>query len=88
MNKTDEEKEILEQAPDFENQMAILKQEQDEQLKKRKWYRLMTGIFSFIFLIFFISYSTIYTYREYEEGYSIVGYACHVHSDQGPGLLR
>ena len=70
MNKTDEEKEILEQAPDFENQMAILKQEQELILKKRKWYRLIISIFSFIFLIFFISYSKIYTYKEYKHGFS------------------
>lgn len=65
MNEIDNEKAILEQAPDFDNQVKILEEEHEQIVKKRKWYILIISILLLVVLIFIISYSTIYHYREY-----------------------
>lgn len=69
MNEIDNEKAILEEAPDFDNQIRILEEEHEAIVKKRKWYILIASIFLFIVLIFVVSYSTIYHYREYGSGH-------------------
>ena len=68
MNEIDNEKAIIEEAPDFENQIKILEEEHALELKNRKWYTLMASMLVFVVLIFYISYSTIYTYRVYGPG--------------------
>jgi len=68
LNEIDKEKAILEEAPDFDNQLKILEEEQAEVVKKRKWYILILSIFLCVVLIFVVSYSTVYHYREYGPG--------------------
>lgn len=65
MKEIDSEKAILEETPDFDNQLKILEEEHEEIVKKRKWYILILSIFLCVVLIFVVSYSTVYHYREY-----------------------
>ena len=67
MNEIDNEKEILSQAPDFDNQMKILEEEHQEMVKRRNWIILIISIFLLSVLIFVFSYSTIYFYHEHEH---------------------
>lgn len=67
MNEVDNEKAILEQAPDFDNQMKILEEEHEELVKRRKWIILVIGILLLIVLIFVLSYSHFYFYHEYHH---------------------
>lgn len=71
MNEIDNEKTILEQEPDFENQMQILEEERHEEIKKRKWYALVASLLLFVVLIFYVSYASFYSYKEYGAGTSI-----------------
>ncbi|MBQ6841395.1 MAG: hypothetical protein IJO63_04710 [Bacilli bacterium] len=65
MSVLEDEKAILEQAPDFDNQIKILEEEHAQIVKKRKWYILIVSILLLIVIIFVVSYSTVYHYREY-----------------------
>ena len=62
---TEEEKQIVETAPDYENQLAILEEEHNADKRKRKWYIAICSILLFVVLIFTFSYSFIYVYRPY-----------------------
>ncbi|MBE6155761.1 MAG: hypothetical protein E7164_03285 [Firmicutes bacterium] len=66
MNEIDNEKEILNQEPDFDNQAKILEEEHALIVKARRWYMLIASILVFVVLIFIVSFSRIYHYREYE----------------------
>lgn len=79
MNEIDNEKAILEEAPDFDNQLKILEEERKEVVKKRKWYILIMCIFLLIALIIFISYSSIYFYHEF-------GHRHHFHNCENVNL--
>lgn len=63
----DDEKAIVEEKPDYENQLAILAEEHENQKKKRKWYTVLSSILVFIVCIFVVSYSEIHVYREYGD---------------------
>ena len=65
MNEYDDEKALLNEAPDYENQLSILEEEHKESLRKKRRYILLLSMFVFIVLIFYISYSTVYYYHEY-----------------------
>lgn len=67
MNNIDNEKAILEEAPDYERQLEILAEDHKVASKRRKWYTLMSSIFVCIVLIFVVSYSTLYAYIPYGE---------------------
>lgn len=65
MSKIDSEKAILNEAPDFDHQIKILEEERKEIVKKRKLYILIIGILLFVVLIFIVSYSSVYFYKEF-----------------------
>ena len=69
MNEIDDEKALLNEAPDYENQLAILEEEHKEHVIRRKKYILLISMFVFIVTIFFVAYSTIYVYREFGPHY-------------------
>ena len=69
MNDIDDEKALLNETPDFDNQLQILEEEHKENVKKRRIYILISSMFVFIALVFYMSYSRIYVYREYGLGY-------------------
>ena len=62
---SEEELKILNEPSDFESQKQILEEEKKLIRKKRRWFILISSIFLFIVLIFVVSYSTIYVYKEY-----------------------
>ena len=68
MTEFDDEKAILNEAPDYENQLSILEEEHKENRLKKRKYILLVSMFVFIVAVFYISYSTIYVYREYGSG--------------------
>jgi len=60
------EKTIISQTPDFDEQRKILLEEQKvTQKNKRAYYLFGTTLLLFV-LIFFVSYSSIYVYRHYD----------------------
>ena len=69
MSEIENEKAILEETPDFDNQLKILEEEHQENIKRRRKYALLGSMLVFIVLVFYVSYSTIYVYREYGIGY-------------------
>ncbi len=69
MSNIDDEKTILNEAPDFDNQLQILEEEHKNNVKRRKKYILLVSMFLFVVFIFYVSYATIYVYREYGPHY-------------------
>lgn len=65
MENSNEELKILNEAPDFENQIQILEEEQKEIKKNRKIYYCILFFLVCSVLTFMISYSSIYYYKEY-----------------------
>ena len=62
---TEEEKNILNENPDFEDQLGILEEEHQESLKKRRFVKLICGLLIIITTFFYVAYATIYIYRPY-----------------------
>lgn len=71
MSEVENEKSILEQTPDFDNQLKILEDEHKENVKKRRYYILIFSILFLIVLSIIVSFSAIYHYTEYFDKHSI-----------------
>ena len=67
MKYTEEEKQILSENPDFEDQLQILEEEHKENLKKRRFVKIACGILIAIATLFYAAYATIYVYRPYGQ---------------------
>ncbi len=65
MNYTEDEKKLLNEAPDYDNQIRILEEEHKENLKKRKFIGVICGLLIGIATLFYVAYATIYVYRPY-----------------------
>ena len=67
MKYTEEEKAIINENPDFDNQLKILEEEHQENVKKRKFVILNCSIIIGIATLFWVSFATIYVYRPYSS---------------------
>ncbi len=65
---SEEEKKILNEPSDFENQIAILEDEKKANYKKRNAIYYILLLLLFIIFIVVISYATVYVYKEYARG--------------------
>ncbi len=65
MKYTEEEKQLLNENPDFESQIQILEEEHKENLKKRGLIKIAGGILIAITTLFYVAYASIYVYRPY-----------------------
>lgn len=90
VNDIDNEKAILNEEPDYDRQLEILKEDHLLEIKKRKWYVLMSGIFVSIVLIFLVSYSMLYAYIPYglREQNPSKNVDIHVDDDNSGGKIK
>ena len=65
MKYTEEERQLLNENPDFDSQIQILEDEHKESIKKRRFTKIVCGILIAIATFFYVAYATVYVYRPY-----------------------